>query len=81
MKFIDAILLLLNHKFLDIFWFYFWIFIAGELVIYSIEKILKIPQTTQWYDLAWLFTIFVLVFLTSYRLYVLTIEVLLENKC
>ena len=80
MKFIDAILLLLNHKFLDIFWFYFWIFIAGELVIYSIEKILKMPQTTQWYDLAWLFTIFVLVFLTSYRLYILTIEVLLESK-
>ncbi|NBL00901.1 MAG: hypothetical protein EOM50_23475 [Erysipelotrichia bacterium] len=80
MKVIDAILLLLHHKFLDIFWFYFWIFIAGELVIYSIEKIFKMPQTTQWYDLLWLIIIFVCVFLTSYRLYILTIEALLESK-
>lgn len=80
MKIIDAILLLLKHKFLDIFWFYCWIFIIGELFIYSIEKILKVPTTTQWYDLLWLIIICIFLFITSYRLYILTIHALQEEK-
>ena len=79
-KVLDAILLLLHHKFLDIFWFYFWIFWCGEMVFYSIEGLLKLPRTTQWYDLVWLMVIFIMAFLTAYRLYVLTIETLLDVK-
>ena len=78
-NFIDAILLLINYKFLDIFWFYFWIFWCGEMVIYSVERLLKMPNTTQWYDLAWLMVIFVMAFLTSYRLYVISIKNIMEQ--
>jgi|GEM_PF-5573414 len=78
-NFIDAILLLLKYKFLDIFWFYFWIFLCGEMVIYSVEKLLKMPNTTQWYDLAWLMVIFVMAFLTSYRLYVVSLKSIVES--
>ena len=78
-NFIDAILLLINYKFLDIFWFYFWIFWCGEMVIYSVERLLKMPNTTQWYDLAWLMVIFVMAFLTSYRLYVISIKNIIEQ--
>lgn len=78
-NFMDAILLLINYKFLDIFWFYFWIFLCGEMVIYSIEKLLKTLTTTQWYDLAWLMTIFVMAFLTSYRLYVVSIKSIVDR--
>ena len=79
LSFMDAILLLLNYRFLDIFWFYFWIFLCGEMVIYSVEKLLKTPNTTQWYDLAWLMVIFVMAFLTSYRLYVVSIKNIMEQ--
>lgn len=78
-NFMDAILLLINYKLLDIFWFYFWIFWCGEMAIYSIEKLLKMPNTTQWYDLVWLMVIFVMAFLTSYRLYVVTIKSIMEK--
>lgn len=78
-NFIDAILLLLKYKFLDIFWFYLWIFLCGEMVIYSVEKLLKMPNTTQWYDLAWLIVIFVMAFLTSYRLYVISLKTIVES--
>lgn len=52
---------------------------CGEMVIYSVEKLLKMPNTTQWYDLAWLMIIFVMAFLTSYRLYVVSLESILER--
>ena len=77
-NFIDAILLLINYKFLYIFWFYFWIFWCGEMVVYTVEKLLNMPSTTQWYDLAWLMVIFVMAFLTSYRLYVISIKNIME---
>jgi len=53
--------------------------LCGEMVIYSVEKLLKMPNTTQWYDLAWLMIIFVMAFLTSYRLYVVSLESILER--
>ena len=80
MKIFDAILLLLNHKFLDIFWFYFWIFWCGELLFYTVEKLIKVETIVRWYDLGWLMVVFCLAFITAYRLYVLTIDSLLESK-
>jgi len=81
-NFIDAILLLIKYKFLDIFWFYFWIFWCGEIVFYTVEKLLEIQTIVRWYDLAWLMVIFVMAFLTSYRLYVVIIKNIMEQtKC
>ena len=79
MKIFDVILLLLKHKFLDIFWFYFWIFWLGEILFYTIEKLMKIETIVRWYDLAWLMVVFCLAFLTAYRLYILTIYSLLDE--
>lgn len=76
----DKILRLLKYKFLDIFWFYFWIFWMGEMVFYSIEKILKLPTVTMWYDLVWLVIIYIFAFLTSFRLYIVTIANLNSDK-
>lgn len=79
-NFMDAILLLINYKFLDIFWFYFWIFWCGELLFYTVENLIKVETIVRWYDLGWLMSVFCLAFITAYRLYVLTIDSLLESK-
>lgn len=77
---IDKILRLLKYEFLDIFWFYFWIFWMGEMIFFSIEKIMKLPTVTMWYDLVWLFIIYIFVFLTSFRLYIVMIKSSQSNK-
>ena len=71
MKFFDGILILLKFEFLNIFWFSFWIFIMGEMVFYTLEKLLGYKTIVMWYDLVWLLFIFVFCFLLSYRLYIL----------
>ena len=71
---IDKILVLLKYKFLDIFWFSFWIFLIGEMFLYSTEKLLGYPTVLRWYDMAWLSIVTVMCFLISYRLYVLMIS-------
>ncbi len=69
MKIINAILRLLDYNFLDIFWFYWWIFLAGELVFYTLERLLGFPAGVRLYDLTWLIVIYTLAFVTAYRLY------------
>ena len=76
----DAILKLLKYDFLSIFWFWLNILIAIELVIYTFEKLMKIETMVRWYDLALLMIIFILTFLMSYRLYILTIESIKRNS-
>jgi len=74
LKLTDAILLLLKYKFLDIFWFSFWVFLMGEMFLYSAEKLLGYKAIIRWYDMAWLMVVFIACFLISYRLYILVLN-------
>lgn len=79
-KAMDKILFLLKYEFLNIFMFYFWVFMAGEAIFYSIEKLSGLPNVVMWYDLTWLLVVYILTFFTSFRLYRLMIIAKIEDE-
>jgi len=57
-SFMTKIIILSNYSFVGVVWFWFMIFLFGELLFYTIEKLIGVPTEVRFYDLLWMFFIY-----------------------
>ena len=67
-------ILVIKGEYLNLMWAYVMYFLIGELFIYTIEKLLKVPNVVMWYDLVWLLFIMIMFGLNSYKLFLTIIK-------
>ena len=53
------IIVLNNYSFMNVVWFWLMVFLFGELLFYTIEKLMGVPIEVRFYDLMWLLFIYV----------------------
>ena len=58
-NFMTKIIVLNNYSFMNIVWFWLMVFLFGELLFYTIEKLMGVPIEVRFYDLMWLLFIYV----------------------
>lgn len=57
-SFMTKIIILSNYSFVGVVWFWFMIFLFGELLFYTIEKLIGVPTEVRFYDLLWVLFIY-----------------------
>ena len=58
-NFMTKIIVLNNYSFMNVVWFWLMVFLFGELLFYTIEKLMGVPIEVRFYDLMWLLFIYV----------------------
>ena len=67
-------LLMIKGQYLNLMWIYIMYFLIGELLIYTIEKLLKVPNVVMWYDLLFLMFILIMFGINSYKLFLILVR-------
>jgi len=66
-------LVMIKGEYLNLMWIYIMYFVVGELLIYTIEKLLKVTNSVMWYDLAFLMFILIMFGINSYKLFLILV--------
>ena len=57
-KLFIQIALLNKYDFFSVVLFWLFVFVLGEMLFYTVEKLIGIPTVARWYDLVWLLLIY-----------------------
>ena len=57
-NFMLKIVVLNNYNFFNVVWLWVLVFLFGEMLFYTIEKLIGVPAEVRFYDLIWLLFIY-----------------------
>lgn len=67
-------LLMTQGQYLNLMWIYLIYFSAGEMIFYTIERLMNLPTIVRWYDLVWLLFIMFMFGLNSHKLFLILVS-------